>query len=99
MFDNSNVLIIYNLTFVWALKKDLIIDICIFLNQVQTNSHPKYYTSFSFESRNCLDKTLTKIEAKVVLTRVTTLDYEVEEDLLENNNIRFNLFSQFLIIR
>jgi len=57
--------------------------------------HPKAFCPFSFGSRNCVGQTMAKLESKVILSRlINIIDFEVDLDVLKNDYVRFNIFSQ-----
>ena len=56
---------------------------------------PKSYVPFTFGQRNCTGQTLAKLESKVLLARIISrLDYEIDQEISENPNLRFNLFEK-----
>ena len=51
---------------------------------------------FGFGARNCLSQSLAKLETKVILSKIiTSIDYEVDQELLDNEDLSFNVYSQF----
>ena len=51
---------------------------------------------FGFGARNCLGQSLAKLETKVILSKIlTSIDYEVDQELLDNEDLSFNVYSQF----
>ena len=58
--------------------------------------HPKSYIPFGFGARNCMGQALGMLETKVLLSRIlTSVDYEIDQELLDNEDISFNMFTQF----
>ena len=55
----------------------------------------KSFIPFTFGQRNCTGQTLAKLESKVLLARILTkLDFEIDKEILENPNLRFNMFEK-----
>ena len=60
--------------------------------------HPKSFIPFGFGARNWMGQSLAKLEGKVVLSRIlTTIDYEIDQDLLENEYVSYNIISHFKV--
>ena len=58
----------------------------------QEQRHVKSNIPFSFGLRNCAGQTLAKLEVKVVLARLLQMiDYEVNEDIMKNPDVKFNV--------
>ena len=57
---------------------------------------PMSYLPFSSGSRPWAGQALAKIESRVILSRIlTSVEYEIDQSLLDNETARFNIFSQF----
>jgi len=58
--------------------------------------HTLSYAPFSFGLRKCPGQILAMLELKFLLAKfVTTVKYEVDEDLLMNEYVRFPIFTSF----
>ena len=58
--------------------------------------HPKSFIPFTFGARNCAGQSLAKLELRVILSRlITKTEYEISEDLLNNDYAKFNMLSNF----
>ena len=61
-----------------------------------TNSvrHPKSFNSFSNGRRKCVGQSLAMLSTKIMLGRIlTTIDYDVTQDLLDRKKPSFDMFS------
>jgi len=62
----------------------------------ETARHPLAYIPFSFNCRKCPGMILALIEIKTILAyMVTKIDYEIDEKLLKNDNVRYGIFTNF----
>ena len=61
--------------------------------------NPKSFIPFSFGIRNCAGQTLAKLEARVVLSRILTImDFQINQEILDNQYAKFNLSSQHSLL-
>ena len=59
---------------------------------------PMSYIPFSLGLRNCAGQTLAKLESRVILSRIlTSVEYEIDQSLLDNETSKFNLLSQLTV--
>lgn len=60
------------------------------------NRHPMSYVPFSFGNRKCLGMVFAIMEMKTILAYfVTKLEYEIPEELLNNPEVRYGIFTNF----
>lgn len=58
--------------------------------------HSNSFIPFGYGPRSCMGQALGKLETKVVVSRIlSSLDIEVDHELLDNECVSFNVFSQF----
>lgn len=61
--------------------------------------NPRSWVPFSSGIRTCPGKVLTTFETKIVIARmVSRIEYEINEDLLQNDKLQFNIHSQHQVI-
>jgi len=57
---------------------------------------PYAYIPFSYGVRSCPGQNFSKLELKFLLARfITTVRYEIDECLLSNENVRFQVLNSF----
>ena len=59
---------------------------------------PYSYQPFMIGSRKCPGQILAMLELKILVAKIlTSIDYDIDEELLQNKYARFGLFSNFKV--